>query len=449
MADMYKTRKTAVRYADQVYETSYYNPFGDVPSVTDRKINAIVYSSVETISYLSGKAKKAYNGTKGYHLTERREPITLDHVLYRDMWFTNPKPPYDSKKGQLKYQISGEIPAALGQFEKGLMKNFDECVHSTMLRMHQTGGFGKPPKPVGLGETLGEIGLSAQRLTESLLKMSPPIPRPPGRWDLWTPAELSEFRSWKDVFHPLEILFGLYPVADQVTELALNAADKAEEYALKCERWISRLKKAKSPFRATIREAVLNGNVPFNPSDGLSVQIINQSNILQSWLTGRMTCSDYTAFSVPYDIITYFNESWAITMWDLTSYSYLFDRFTGGGVKNLLRAAIKASNSTSSGAFKKNEQIISISNVQVHVLQSVKSTSQSFFNKKGGNTGTASQEVYTRTWPDEIGAISETANVAASVASLFDRHITPLNGWTPLQYMDVLFLFIPSVTLKR
>lgn len=445
----YKTRKNAVRYADQVFEASYYSPFSDIPTMISRKSNPVVYSSVQTISNASGKGPKGYAGTKGYHYIERNAPITLDHTLIRDIWFMNPKPPYDSKKGQYKYTITGEIPAAHGEFENGLMKNFDECIRSTMLRMIQTGGFGKPPKSVGLGETLGEIGLSAQRLTESLLKMSPPIPRPPGRWDLWTPAELAEFRSWKDVFHPLEILFGLYPVADQVTELALNAADKAAGYAQKCERWMSKLRREKSPFRATIREGKMRGNVPFSPSDGLSVQVIAKACTLESWLTGRMVCSDYTAFSVPYDIITYYNESWAITMWDLVPYSYLFDRFTGSGVKNLLRAAIKASNSTSNGAFKKNEQIISIENVQVHVSKTIHSISQSFFNKKGGRTAEVSKETYTRTWPDEIGAISEVANVAASVADLFDRNITPLNGWTPTQYLDVLFLFIPAVTLTR
>jgi len=298
MTGEYKTRRNAVRYADQVFEASYYNPFGDVPTTISRIQNPGVYSSVQTISNQSGKSPKGYSGTKGYHYIERNAPITLDHTLVRDMWFMNPKPPYDSKKGQYKYTITGEIPAVHGEFENGLMKNFDECIRSTMLRMIQTGGFGKPPKSVGLGESLGEIGLSAQRLTESLLKMSPPIPRPPGRWDLWTPAELVEFRSWKDVFHPLEILFGLYPVADQVTELALNAADKAEGYAQKCERWMNKLRKEKSPFRATIREGSMKGNVPFNPSDGLSVQVTSKACALESWLTGRMVCSDYTAFSV-------------------------------------------------------------------------------------------------------------------------------------------------------
>lgn len=449
MAKEYKTQNNDVRYADQVFTSSYYNPFGDVPAVTSRKLNPVTYSSVQTISNLSGKGKKAYAGTRCYHYVERNEPINLNHVLERVVWFQNPKPPYNEKKGLYRYTITGQIPALQGQFKQGLMKNFDELIRDTMNRMLQTGGFGKPPKSVGLGESLGELGLAAGRLTESLLKMSPPIPRPPGRWDLWTPDELAEFRSWKDVFHPLEILFGLYPVADQVTELALNAKDKAEGYAYKCEKWMRKLKKARSPFRATIREATLGGDEPFTPSDALTVQIVKQKSMLESWLTGRMTCSDYTAFSAPYDIITYYNESWAITAWDLVPYSYLFDRFTGSGVKNLLRAAIKASNSTSTGAFKKNEQLISIENVQVHVLKTTHTTSQSFFNKKGGNTGKTSNEVYTRTWPDEIGVISEVANTAANVASLFDRTIKPLNGWTPLQYMDVLFLFIPSVTLKR
>ena len=449
MAYEYKTKKNEVRYADQVFTKSYYNPFGDSPTETSWKSNPITYTSVQTISNSSGKAKKAYTGTKGYHYIERGGPIRLDHTYERDMWFENPKPPYQMAKGLYRYQISGEIPAAQGRFEQGLLKNFDELIRATMLRMIQTGGFGKPPKSVGLGESLGELGLSAGRLTESLLKMSPPIPRPPGRWDLWTPAELNEFRSWKDVFHPLEILFGLYPVADQVTELALNARDKAEGYAHKCEKWMERLRRGKSPFRATIREAELDGPVPFTPSDGLTVQIIKQQSRLASWLTGTMFCSDYTAFSVPYDIITYYNESWAITAWDLVPYSYLLDRFTGGGVKNLLRAAIKASNSTSDGAFKKNEQIISIGNVQVHVLKTVTATSQSFHNRKGGNTAETFNEVYTRTWPDEVGVISEVANTAASVADLFGRNITPLNGWTPTQYLDLLFLFIPAVTLKR
>lgn len=451
MSDGGKYRFDAQRPPNIEYTYQYFSPFGSSDEVRQTTIQEAHNVKYEAITGWSGKGPKAYAGTKCGHTTHELMFVEINGSDSTSVEVMNYNPPYDYGMGSLHKRVSGALVTPLPTFVTPTAaggRSFDDCVHATMKRMLQTGGFGKPPKSVGLGETLGEIGLSAGRLTETLLNLSPPIPRPPGRWDIWTPAEIAEFRTWKDVFHPLEILFGLYPVAEQVTELALNAADKAQGYAYKMEKWIKKLKKSSSPYRATIREIEGTEDFDPDPSEGWALHEMNRTCTEVSWLTGIMSCRDYTEFTVPYDIITYYNENWAITMWDLTSYSYLFDRFTGGAVKKMLKAAIDASNHSSGGAFKRNETTISIYNNQIHRKLTAESKWKASVFGSFGGSGTSRQQVYTRTWPDEIGAITEDANPAEKVLDLFRNTPKPLNGWTPTQYMDVLFLFIPPVVLK-
>lgn len=448
MTDEPKSRFTASRGANIEITVQYNSPFGATAPNHTTIVTEAANTRFEAITPFSGRGPKAYQGTKCLHSLSTTEFVSISGSETEDASFMNPEPPHEYKDGTVKTEIHGSILVPFGEFEFGDIFNFDDLVRKTMKRQIQTGGFGKPPKSVGLGETLGELGLSAGRLTESLLKLSPPIPRPPGRWDLWTPDELAEFRSWKDIFHPLEILFGLHPVAEQVTELALNAGDKAEGYAQKAGKWVRRLKRESSPFRASIKESEFSKDYYPEPSDYYGINLAYKKCVFNSWLTGTMSCSDYTEFSIPYDIITYYNESWAITMWDLTSYSYLFDRFTGGAVKKMLKAAIKASNSTSDSAFKKNETVIQIYNVQVHVKTDTSCRFVASCLGSNGASGNSRIYNYTRSWPDEIGSIAEDTSPAKDVLDLFNNPITPLNGWSPSQYMDVLFLFIPPLILK-
>lgn len=439
----------AQRGPNTEFSYQYLSPFGNSPPEVKQTIPSYGFNSkVQIITTFSGKGPKSYSGCRCVHNVSEQSLVSFGNSKLDVVEFMNPEPPWDYKDGHLRRTVSGAMITPAPQYVNPDPTDFNQCVHRAMKRMRQTGGFGKPPKSVGLGETLGEIGLSAQKLTETLLNLSPPIPRPPGRWDMWTPAEIADFRSWKDVFHPLEILFGLYPVAEQVTELALNAADKAEGYAHKMGKWIKKLKKSESKFRATIRESESSEEFSPEPSEGWGLHEVLKKCNENSWLTGTMSCRDYTEFSVPYDIITYYNENWAITMWDLTSYSYLFDRFTGGAVKEMLRDAIKASNQSSGGAFRRNETVISLYNIQIHRKEVARSTWKASCFGDFGATGTSMTYNYTRSWPDEIGVISEDASPAEEVLDLFRNDPKPLNGWTPLQYMDLMFLFIPPVILK-
>lgn len=444
-----KSRSNAQRAPNIEWSYQYLSPFGSPPEVKGTIVSAGYDARWEAITMFSGRGPKAYAGTRCIHSITEQSVVNISGSSSETLEFMNPEPPYDYKTGSLKTTVTGGMVTPFPSYvTPPETTNFNDCVHNAMKRMRQTGGFGKPPKSVGLGETLGEIGLSAGRLTETLLNLSPPIPRPPGRWDMWTPAEIADFRSWKDVFHPLEILFGLYPVAEQVTELALNAADKAQGYTQKMERWMKKLKKSESKYRATIRE--LESFEEFTPKASETWGLHEKKKLCNetSWLTGTMSCSDYTEFSIPYDIMTYYNENWAITMWDLTSYSYLFDRFTGGAVKEMLRGAIKASNQSSGGSFKRNETVISIYNNQIHRKEVAQSTWVAGVFGSFSGSGTSRVYNYTRSWPDEIGVISEDANPAEGVLDLFRADPKPLNGWTTTQYMDLLFLFIPPVVLK-
>lgn len=442
-----KVEQTIGRGENIHIEVQYNSPFAASEPIKSVLTTSPAITHNNIITRTSGRGPKAYQGTMCIHSNMKRDFISFGGSKSEVQSFMNPEFPWDYKDGSMTTTIHGSMICPLADFEMEL-SDFDDCVIKTMERMRQTGGAGKPPKSVGLGETLGEIGLTAKGLTETLLNLSSPIPRPGGRWDIWTPDEIAEFRSWKDVFHPLEILFGLYPVAEQVTELALNAADKAQGYALKMERLVRKLKRKTSKFRATIKNSEITKSYDVEPSDYFGISLSEKKCVFTSWLTGRMTCTDITQFTIPYDIITYYNDNWAITMWDLTSYSYLFDRFTGGAVKKMLKSAIHASNSTSSGAFKKNETVIQIWDVQVHDKETTEGTFVVSCLGSNGSTSSSRTVNYHRTWPDEIGAIAENANPARGIVDMFSNDPPPLNGWTTTQYLDLLMLFVPPVVLK-
>lgn len=446
MAGVHKIKQTFARGRNLEKSYQYLCPVGDNPAkVSWTETTPVLQTWYETITIGSGRipGSKRYGKTGVRHQVSRTEVVGVSGSLRTVISCS------DGKKGVLLKKCSGDINIpAPGPFEPS-SSNLQNEILKTMRRMYETGGVGRPPKSVGLGETLGEMSLSADRLTKSLLMMSPPIPRPTDKWNLWTPDEIAGFRKWKDVFHPLEILFGLYPVAGQTAELAFEAKGKMDDYAYKCGKWIKRLKKSSSGFKATVLENEIKKKfTPAATKYYSSVDESSRTSVHLVYLTGRMSCSDVSAFQMPYDIMQYVNESWAITLWDLTSFSYLFDRFTGGAVKKILRAAIDTEARNSSGGWSSNSTLISLNQVQVHTLMTTSSEFKVSSLESFCGSGSSIFKNYNRTAPDEVGSISESFNGAQAIADLFTNPITPLNGWSPTQYLDVLFLFIPPIVLK-
>lgn len=428
---------------------SYYTCPGSIKPPTT-VVSQSPYNSIEnTITITSGRRpKQRYAGTMCNHVTNRRELCNISQSDLRLITCTDPLPPYGLSKGAYIQSVQGSVAVAAGPHLTNTSGDrLSRLIVEKMREIEKTGLQPKPPSSVNLGESLGELSLSAHRLTETLLNLSSPVPRPPGRSDLWTPDELSTFKSWKDTIHPLEFLFGLWPVAQQTIDIAFQFQDVADAYKHRQENWIKRISSHKR-FKATILENTIPESWILDPKKGglYGAMETKRVTIEKVYLTGYISCRDISSLHISGDAINYIYESWPIVLWDLTNYSYLFDRFNPF-VKKLLRASIQASNSTSASGSARNSTIMKVDGVQVHHKRYTQSTHTGFSVGKKADSVNAKATLYTRSWPDEAGAVSETYNIADAISDFFDDGIKPINGWLPRQYVDVLCLFVPNVII--
>lgn len=443
-----KSDITINRPSNIIIDSYYSCPWSTKPPST--VVAQAPYNSGErSITITSGRRPRSrYAGTMCNHVTAVRNLCDVSQSNLRAITCTDPLPPYGLSKGAYVQTVEGNIAVSAGPHLTNTSgSRLSRLIVDKMREIERTGLQPKPPNSVNLGESLGEISLSAHRLTETLLNLSSPTPRPPGRSDLWTPEELNSFKSWKDTIHPLEFLFGLWPVADQTAAIAFQFQDVADAYKLRQERWIKRISSHKR-FKATILEDEIkqSWNLNLNVSGLYGAKEIERTTIERVYLTGYISCRDTTSLFISGDALNYIYEAWPIVLWDLTNYSYLFDRLNPF-VKNLLRASIQASNTTTASGGARNSTIMKVDGVQVHHKRYTNSIHNGFAVGKKSGQANAKATLYTRTWPDEAGAVSETFNLADVIADFFDDGIKPINGWLPRQYVDLLCLFVPTVII--
>lgn len=441
--------ETTINRPSFIIIDSYYScPWSIKPPSTVIS-QAPFFSSDRTITVTSGRRpKKRYAGTMCNQVYNTRNLCGISQSDLREITCTDPLPPYGTSKGAYVQSVKGNVAVAAGPHLTNTSGDrLSRLIVEKMKEIERTGLQPKPPSSVNLGESLGELSLSAHRLTQTLLNLSSPVPRPPGRPDLWTPEELNSFKTWKDTIHPLEFLFGLWPVADQTIDIAFQFQDVADAYKLRQENWIKRISSHKR-FKATILEHTIPQTWILDPKKGglYGAMETKRTTIEKVYLTGYISCQDISSLHISGDAINYIYEAWPIVLWDLTNYSYLFDRFNPF-VKNLLRASIQASNSTSASGGARNSTLMKVDEVQVHHKRYTNSIHTGFSVGKTAESADAKSTLYTRTWPGEAGAVSETYNIADAISDFFDDGIKPINGWLPRQYVDLLCLFVPTVII--